>query len=732
MLADLREVTNQIEAEYDDSKTEEEFQTEIQEIGNKLKEIAAKRSTFRDELKNYQTTLRDTVEKELEDKQPILDELREEMQAAENEMQEHMDEIQRVENEIFSDFAEKIGVSSIQEYEDSKVGRVEERARREAYLNSQKQGLQNSLEFEQKRLQRFENQVDELNTKRKRIEKDLTKFEKRHTSQQKKYDKLLETMNKDEKKWQDSKTEAKKSELQLKATRTELAEIKKKLSKAQRKRDNYDSFLESIDQRKDAIMDEARLENITIHTLRQQSPGKKGRRGRKGGKGKGGRITGGKRKRGGKKGGKGKKKGKRGKKDKDETSGHRRKRRRLQRGESSDENEDELGSGDEDEEEESGSVEASDDEEEEEEQDIDVDEDPFVGIDFSDIIEEETALQQEREQKKKGKGKGKRKGKRKRKRGDEDEEDEDEDEDDDEGSQGSQDASQGSMEVESGDDGDDDNGNGDDEDEDDEDGDSEEKAEILDENANSQKNRQRRNLNKEERRAYFESEIEKLTEDISRLRPNMKAIVQYDSVSNKCKRGNKEQKQWRKRLKGTYDALNHVENERAQRFNDAFDRIKENIGGIYAALTKTKKFRVGGSASLGIGSQSKPFESDVTYTAIPPNKQFRDMDQLSGGEKSVASLALLFAIHSYRPSPFFILDEVDAALDNVNVRRVSDYIRERARKDGLQTIVISLKDKFYCKADALVGVCKDRSSESSLAIGIDLQQYPLPMSQPQR
>jgi structural maintenance of chromosome 1 len=53
-------------------------------------------------------------------------------------------------------------------------------------------------------------------------------------------------------------------------------------------------------------------------------------------------------------------------------------------------------------------------------------------------------------------------------------------------------------------------------------------------------------------------------------------------------------------------------------------------------------------------------------------KRFRDMEQLSGGEKTMAALALLFAVHSYKPSPFFVLDEVDAALDNTNVSRIAN------------------------------------------------------------
>ena len=65
-------------------------------------------------------------------------------------------------------------------------------------------------------------------------------------------------------------------------------------------------------------------------------------------------------------------------------------------------------------------------------------------------------------------------------------------------------------------------------------------------------------------------------------------------------------------------------------------------------------------------STEEPYLGGIKYNAMPPMKRFRDMDQLSGGEKTVAGLALLFAIHSFRPAPFFVMDEVDAALDIVN------------------------------------------------------------------
>merc|ERR1712071_491415 len=76
-------------------------------------------------------------------------------------------------------------------------------------------------------------------------------------------------------------------------------------------------------------------------------------------------------------------------------------------------------------------------------------------------------------------------------------------------------------------------------------------------------------------------------------------------------------------------------------------------------------------------------------------------------KKTVAALALLFAIHSYQPAPFFVLDEIDAALDNTNISKVAAFIRT---KTSLQTIVISLKEEFYSHADALIGVCPDVSA----------------------
>jgi structural maintenance of chromosome 1 len=162
-----------------------------------------------------------------------------------------------------------------------------------------------------------------------------------------------------------------------------------------------------------------------------------------------------------------------------------------------------------------------------------------------------------------------------------------------------------------------------------------------------------------------------------------------------------------------------VRQQRLELFMKAFNHISENIGGTYKDLTKNPEFPLGGQAYLDMEDSTEPYNAGLKYHAMPPLKRFRDMEHLSGGEKTIAALALLFAVHSYQPSPFFVLDEVDAALDNVNVGRVARYVREHANP-GMQFIVISLKAGFFQESESLVGVMRDQSKMSSRVVSLDV------------
>jgi structural maintenance of chromosome 1 len=170
---------------------------------------------------------------------------------------------------------------------------------------------------------------------------------------------------------------------------------------------------------------------------------------------------------------------------------------------------------------------------------------------------------------------------------------------------------------------------------------------------------------------------------------------------------------------------------RSEKFKQAYDHIAQKIDEIYKDLTKSTSFPVGGTAYLTAENTDEPYLDGIKYNAMPPMKRFRDMEQLSGGEKTVAALALLFAIHSYHPSPFFVLDEVDAALDNANVAKVAAYMRRRTSKlnalpgePACQFIVISLKHSLYEKAHRLVGIWRDKQDTGSKVLTMNLEDYP--------
>ncbi|CAL9753590.1 unnamed protein product [Musa acuminata subsp. burmannicoides] len=232
----------------------------------------------------------------------------------------------------------------------------------------------------------------------------------------------------------------------------------------------------------------------------------------------------------------------------------------------------------------------------------------------------------------------------------------------------------------------------------------------------------------------FKQKMDNLMVEIERTAPNLKALDQYEALQGKEKEVVEKFEAARKEEKEITDRYNSVKQKRYELFMEAFDHISKGIDKIYKQLTKSQTHPLGGTAYLNLENEDEPFLHGIKYTAMPPTKRFRDMEQLSGGEKTVAALALLFAIHSYKPSPFFILDEVDAALDNLNVAKVAGFIRSkscdgaRGSQDGdggcgFQSIVISLKDSFYDKAEALVGVYRDSERSCSRTLTFDLTKY---------
>ncbi|CAB0028922.1 unnamed protein product [Trichogramma brassicae] len=215
-------------------------------------------------------------------------------------------------------------------------------------------------------------------------------------------------------------------------------------------------------------------------------------------------------------------------------------------------------------------------------------------------------------------------------------------------------------------------------------------------------------------------DINELQNTIQRIQaPNMKAIQKLYLAKEKLQETNEEFEQLRKKAKKAKTQFEKVKKERYDRFTTCFEHVSNEIDAIYKALAKNQSAQ----AFLGPENPEEPYLDGINYNCVAPGKRFQPMSNLSGGEKTVAALALLFAIHSYQPAPFFVLDEIDAALDNTNIGKVASYIRDKT--NSLQTIVISLKEEFYSHADALIGICPDVGEcLESKVLTLDLTQFP--------
>jgi structural maintenance of chromosome 1 len=280
--------------------------------------------------------------------------------------------------------------------------------------------------------------------------------------------------------------------------------------------------------------------------------------------------------------------------------------------------------------------------------------------------------------------------------------------------------------------------------------------------------------------AKFEARIHSMNQELSRMTPNLKAGAQLEEVDARLAKENAEVQNAQRKVADLEARYHRARQLRIGLLFKAFESAERVISHIYKDLTRSTLHPDGGSATLVLNSEEEPFESDdagISYTVMPPGKAYREMQLLSGGEKTQAALALIFALHAFRPSPFLVMDEVDAALDANNVQRVAAYIRKRTLNPGsgammsgsgglslmgggagagaaggkkkggraslggssagagggdavdglsesLQAIVISLKPRFFEQAEGLVGIYQDQKKESSGSLTVDLTQFP--------
>ncbi len=208
--------------------------------------------------------------------------------------------------------------------------------------------------------------------------------------------------------------------------------------------------------------------------------------------------------------------------------------------------------------------------------------------------------------------------------------------------------------------------------------------------------------------------IEQLKSDLKDLGSvNIAAIDDYAQVKERYEFLWNQSQDLIKAKESLEKVIKEIEGTITKRFNEAFQQIKKEFTKLFSDLFE------GGNADLFLIDPEHPLESGIEIVAQPPGKKLQSLSLLSGGERAMTAIALLFAILTVKPSPFCILDEIDATLDEVNVQRFSRLLELYSKE--LQFIVVTHRRGTMEVANALYGVTMQEHGVSKL-ISLDLNE----------
>ena len=206
--------------------------------------------------------------------------------------------------------------------------------------------------------------------------------------------------------------------------------------------------------------------------------------------------------------------------------------------------------------------------------------------------------------------------------------------------------------------------------------------------------------------ASAEQNLKNLERAIRALGPvNLDAIEQYDEVNNRLTFLNEQRTDILSARDLLLDTIHEMDDEVKERFKVTFEAIRESFKQTF------KQMFGGGSADL-ILTENDILTAGVEISVQPPGKKIQSLNLMSGGEKALSALALLFSIIRVKTIPFVILDEVEAALDEANVKRFGDYLN-RFDKES-QFIVVTHRKGTMAAADAIYGVTMQESGVSKI------------------
>ena len=205
-----------------------------------------------------------------------------------------------------------------------------------------------------------------------------------------------------------------------------------------------------------------------------------------------------------------------------------------------------------------------------------------------------------------------------------------------------------------------------------------------------------------------------LTEEIPRIKEkldsygtvNLVAIEEYDELKKRYDFLTQQQNDLVTAKEALHEAILKINRTTKKMFLETFEKVKEEFRSYFRLLFN------GGDAQIFLLDEQDPLESGIEIICRPPGKKLQNILLLSGGEKALAAIALIFAIFKVKPAPFCVLDEIDAALDEANVDRFSKLLQEFCKIS--QFIVITHNKKTIANADVMYGITMEESGISKI------------------
>ncbi|MEK7697773.1 MAG: chromosome segregation protein SMC, partial [Pseudomonadota bacterium] len=222
-----------------------------------------------------------------------------------------------------------------------------------------------------------------------------------------------------------------------------------------------------------------------------------------------------------------------------------------------------------------------------------------------------------------------------------------------------------------------------------------------------------KSLSEEATETGWAERLEQIAARIERLGPiNLVAIEEFEEASNRKGYLDKQHEDLVQALTTLEEAIHKIDRETRLRFKETFDKVNENFQAFFPQLFG------GGSAYLDL-TDNDLLETGVGVMARPPGKRNSTIHLLSGGEKALTAVALIFAIFELNPAPFCLLDEVDAPLDDANVVRYGETLKTLSKRT--QLVYITHNKMSMEIADILIGVTMSEPGVSRL-VAVDVEE----------